>query len=39
GIVERSHRIDGERFYSRHLFKSEEDLKKNIADIIQDTTI
>lgn len=28
GIVERSHRIDGERFYSRHLFKSEEDLRK-----------
>lgn len=28
GIVERSHRIDGERFYSRHLFKSKDDLIK-----------
>lgn len=28
GIVERSHRIDGERFYSRHLFKPKEDLIK-----------
>lgn len=28
GIVERSHRIDGDRFYSRHLFKSKEELIK-----------
>ena len=30
GKVERSHKIDGERFYSRNEFKSVEDLKKKI---------
>lgn len=28
GIVERSHRIDGERFYSRQIFQTKEDLIK-----------
>ena len=30
GKVERSHKIDGERFYSRNEFKSVEDLKKKV---------
>lgn len=30
GKVERSHKIDGERFYSRNEFKSVEDLKKKL---------
>lgn len=30
GKVERSHKIDGERFYSRNEFTSEEDLKKKL---------
>ena len=30
GKVERSHKIDGERFYSRNKFTSEEDLKKKL---------
>ena len=30
GKVERSHKIDGERFYSKQEFKSEEELKKKI---------
>ena len=31
GIVERSHRIDGELFYSRRRFKSEEEMYKSIS--------
>ena len=30
GKVERSHKIDGERFYSKQEFKSVEDLKRNV---------
>ena len=30
GKVERSHKIDGERFYSRNEFASVEDLKKKL---------
>lgn len=30
GKVERSHRIDGEKFYSNQVFESEEDMKKKI---------
>ena len=30
GKVERSHKIDGERFYSKQEFKSVEDLKRKV---------
>lgn len=31
GKVERSHRIDGEKFYQRHIFKSKEDIKNKLS--------
>jgi len=38
GIVERSHRIDNELFYSKRRFRSYEEMRKHLGDTIIDTT-